>query len=190
MNTYFCYNNFMDFSPVTFKDDQAFYDEFTSRYIKHERGLFILAPSGVGKTYYCKNQDDPHWIDGDEIWEKSGAHPLVSWWLGGEDVIQRVDQRSDVITMEARRQGLWIMGASNFWLKPDAIVIPEWDKHVAQIKEREENHYDGGAKTDALDQVKSHIDQIMIWHTDHGVPLFKSIEDAVNTLSDQVLSGK
>lgn len=178
----------MDFSPVTFKDDQAFYDEFTSRYVKHDRGLFILAPSGAGKTYFCTHQTEPHWIDGDEIWEKSGAHPMIEWWLGGDEVIHRIDQRSDVITMEAKRQGLWIMGASNFWLKPDAIVIPDWDTHVAQIKEREDHHYDGGAKTDALDQVKAHIGQIMKWHTDEGVPLFSSIQEAVNTLSGQVSS--
>lgn len=176
----------MNFSPITFTDNQAFYDEFATRYIKHDRGLFILAPSGAGKTYYCKNQSEPHWIDGDEIWEKAGAHPLLPWWTGGEETIARVDQRSDVITMEAKLQGLWIMGASNFWLKPDAIVLPDWDVHVAQIKEREENHYDGGAKLDALEQVKAHREFIMKWHTDHGVPLFKSVEEAANTLADQV----
>lgn len=176
----------MDFSPVTFKDDQTFYDEFATRYVKHDKGLFILAPSGAGKTWYVKHQAEQHWIDGDEIWEKSGAHPIMAWWTGGIDTIQRVDQRSDVITMEARRQGLWIMGASNFWLKPDAVVLPDWDTHVAQIKEREENHYDGGAKLNALEQVKEHREAIMKWHTDFDVPLFRSIDEAVKTLAGQV----
>ncbi|MGB4768679.1 MAG: hypothetical protein WBP22_05490 [Candidatus Saccharimonas sp.] len=173
----------MDFSPVTFLENQPFYDELSKQYIQHDRGLFILAPSGAGKSYYCKNQSSQHWIDGDILWNTSGAHPDTQWWLGGEEVIHRVDQRSDVVTMEAKRQGFWIMGASNYWLKPDAIVIPEWDIHVAYIKEREENHYDGGAKSDALEQVKSHIEFIKKWHTDYDVPFFTSIEAAVSALA-------
>lgn len=172
----------MQFPPVTFRDDQTFYDELSKKYIAHEQGFFILAPSGAGKTYFCTHQASPDWIDGDELWQTSGAHPDLDWWTGGEAVINHVDQRSDVITMEAKLQGFWIMGASNFWLKPDAIVIPNWDTHLSYIKEREQHHYDGGAKSDALDQVKSHIEVIKKWHTDFGVPVFESIEDAVNTL--------
>jgi len=175
----------MDFPAVTFTDNQAFYDDFAKKYRRHSKGLFILAPSGAGKTHYCKNQQEPHWIDGDDLWIGSGAHPAgVEWWTGGEDVIHRVDQRSDVVTMEAKLQGFWIMGASCYWLKPDAVVIPDWDTHTSYIREREENHYDGGAKSDALDQVKVHIAEIKEWHTTHGVPLFSSIEEAVRTLAD------
>lgn len=176
----------MNFPPVIFSDNQAFYDRFGEKYKKHQKGLFILAPSGTGKTYFCKNQTENHWIDGDELWMESGAHPAIDWWLGGEDVIHRVDQRSDVITMEAKLQGFWIMGASNYWLKPDAIVIPDWETHTRYIREREENNYDGGAKSDALEQVKSHIAEIEKWHTDHGVPLFTSIDEAVKTLVDSI----
>lgn len=179
------YNVHMNFPPVTFQDNQAFYDTLGTKYLQHKTGLFILAPSGAGKTHFCKNQAEQHWIDGDYIWIESGAHPDTAWWLDGTDVINRVDQRSDVITMEAKRQGFWIMGASNYWLKPDAIVIPEWETHVSYIKTREEQHYDGGAKTDALDQVKEHIETIKKWHTDYGVPLFTSIEDAVSSLAGQ-----
>jgi len=176
----------MQLPPVIFKDSQDFYDDFAKKYIKHDKGFFILAPSGAGKTWFCNNQKEPHWIDGDQLWEQAGAHPdfRLQWWTGGEDTIHRVDQRSDVITMEAKLQGLWIMGASNFWLRPDAIVIPDWDTHIAQIKEREDNHYDGGATSDALEQVRAHIADIMKWHTAYDVPLFKSIEEAVNSLVD------
>lgn len=176
----------MQFPPVTFQDNQSFYDGIAAKYTRHPTGLFILAPSGSGKTYFCQNQPSTDWIDGDILWESSGAHPGIAWWTGGEEVIHRVDQRSDVITMEAKLQGFWIMGASNYWLKPDAIVIPDWETHVAYIKEREENHYDGGATSDALEQVKSHIAVIEKWHTDHGVPKFTSIDDAVNALVAQV----
>lgn len=178
----------MDFAPVTFQDNQPFYDEFASRYHRHEQGFFILAPSGSGKTYYCTHQCERHWIDGDELWLKSGAHPDISWWVGDLDTINRVDQRSDVVTMEARRQGFWIMGASNYWLKPDAIVIPEWETHKSYIIDREQNHYDGGAKSDSYDQVLGHIEVIKKWHTEHGVPLFKSISEAVSALVDSTES--
>lgn len=175
----------MNFPPVTFRDDQQFYDTLGTKYHRHSSGLFILAPSGAGKTYFCTHQNEPHWIDGDELWNASGAHPTgIAWWLGGIDTINRVDQRSDVVTMEAKRQGFWIMGASNFWLKPDAIVIPDWETHVQFIKHREENNYDGGAKSDALDQVKEHIKAIKKWHTEHDVPLFTSIEEAAKTVAD------
>jgi len=175
----------MNFPPVTFQDNQQFYNEFGTKYQRHNKGLFILAPSGAGKTHYCTNQAEPHWIDGDELWMSSGAHPAdIAWWTGGEDTINRVDQRSDVVTMEAKRQGFWIMGASNYWLRPDAIVIPDWETHTGYIKHREETNYDGGATSDALEQVKSHIEVIKKWHTDHGVPLFNSIEEAVSSLAD------
>ena len=176
----------MKFPPVTFKDDQDFYNKLSDKYAVHDQGFFILAPSGAGKTYFCNRQQSLEWIDGDELWETSGAHPNLAWWNGGEGTIHRVDQRSDVITMEAKLQGFWIMGASNFWLKPDAIVIPNWDKHTAYIKEREESHYDGGAKSDTLDQVQSHISFIKKWHTDHGVPLFESIEHATSALVSSI----
>lgn len=176
----------MKFEPVTFQNNQKFYDDMAARYRKHESGLFIVAPSGSGKTYYCNHQSEPHWIDGDELWQKSGAHPDISWWLGDMDTINRVDQRSDVITMEAKRQGLWIMGASNYWLKPDAIVIPDWETHKNYILDREQNHYDGGAKSDSHAQVHEHITIIKKWHTDHGVPLFTSIDAATSALAGLV----
>lgn len=176
----------MNLPSVTYVNNQAFYDELGTRYRTHSKGLFILGPSGVGKTYFCKKQTEPHWIDGDILWEGAGAHPLnTPWWTGGEDVIHRVDQRSDVITMEAKLQGFWIIGASNYWLKPDAIVIPDWDTHVGYIRNREQSDYDGGAKSDALDQVKSHVAVIQKWHTDHGVPLFKSVDEAISSLVNQ-----
>lgn len=157
-------------------------EEFKSKYIAHNEGFFIMAPSGVGKTYFCNNQNEPNWIDGDEIWIATGAHPSRSWWLEGSEVISEVDKRSDVVTFLAREMGYWIMGASNFWLQPDAIVIPDWEEHKKLIKYREENNYDGGAKSDEFDQVLSHREWIMKW-SEKGTPVFKTIEEAVNNLT-------
>jgi hypothetical protein len=176
----------MNIQPVVFADGSKYYQDLGKKYVQHSKGLFILAPSGAGKTHFCKSQTEQHWIDGDELWMGAKAHPDGAWWLEPMEVMNRVDQRSDIITMEAMTQGFWIMGASSNWLKPSAIVIPDWDTHVSYIKHREENDYDGGAKTDRLDQVKSHIEFIKRWHTDHGVPMFNSVDDAVESLTENL----
>jgi hypothetical protein len=175
----------MDINFVTFQNGDSFYEELSKKYRRHKKGAFILAPSGAGKTHFCKAQTEPHWIDGDDLWLDAGAHPHPStkWWTKGIEVINHVDQRSDVVTKEARLQGFWVIGASCFWLRPDAIVIPDWDTHVEYIKHRQENDYDGGATLDALEQVKTHIEVIKKWHTDFDVPLFKSVEAAAESFS-------
>ena len=158
----------MNLTPLVFSDGTEYYDSLSNTYIRHKKGLFILAPSGAGKTYFCKQQPEKHWIDGDDLWMGAKAMPEWAWWEEPLETINRVDQRSDVITMEAKTQGFWIMGASNYWLKPDAIVIPDWETHKAYIAHRENNNYDGGAKSDALGQVQSHIAVIKKWQTDHN----------------------
>ena len=173
----------MNINPVTFNEDAKFYNQLGEKYLKHDFGLFILAPSGAGKSHFCRGQKEKHWIDGDDLWMGSHAHPEGPWWLEPIDTMNRIDKRSDIVTMEAMYEGFWVMGASNFWLKPSAIVLPDWEQHVAYIKFREENNYDGGAKSDRLKQVEEHRAAIEKWHTDHGVPLFKSVDEAVKSLS-------
>lgn len=162
--------------PIVFADGTKVYEKLAKKYITHKKGYFIMAPSGVGKTHFIKNQKKKHWIDGDELWESAKAHPKGPWWTG--DDIDTLDQRSDVITSQAKKLGFWIMGASNNWLKPDAIVIPHWNTHKKYIKHREENNYDGGATSEGLDGVKWHRNWILEW-TKKGVPKFKSVDEAV-----------
>ena len=100
-------------------------------------------------------------------------------------MIERVEQRCDVITAEAVDAGFWIMGSVCNWFKPDAIVIPEWDTLVAQIRHRQQTNYDGGLTDANLEQLKTHISIIEKWHIDHGVPKFQSIDEAVSTLAGQ-----
>ncbi len=169
-------------TPLMFSDGTKIYKKFAKEYITHKKGLFILAPSGTGKTYYIKNQTKNHWIDGDALWECTGAHPQGAWWKEGDPVIDIIDQRSDVITTEAKKLGFWIMGASNNWLKPDAIVIPDWKIHKKYIKLREQTNYDGGATSEDHAQVLGHRKFILQW-AKKGVPKFKTIEEAVNYLT-------
>ncbi|EKE20563.1 MAG: hypothetical protein ACD_7C00526G0002 [uncultured bacterium] len=168
-------------TPLMFSDGSRVYNELKREYKNHKKGFFILAPSGAGKTYYIKNQKSKNWIDGDILWEATNAHPREEWWLN-LDSITEVDQKSDIITSQAKKMGFWIMGASNYWLKPDAVVVPNWSKHKKYIKIREENHYDGGAKSDKLQLVLSHRKEILKW-AKKGVPKFDSIEKAVDYLS-------
>lgn len=138
-----------------------------------------MAPSGVGKTYYVNNQEESDWIDGDEIWMATGAQPDRPWWTEGDAVISHVDQRCDVVTEECRRLGLWVIGASNYWLIPDAVVIPDLRIQKKYIIKREETAYDGGATSKDFDQVISHRKAILKSAKKNLVPIFKTIEEAV-----------
>lgn len=173
----------MKIAPVVFSDDDTVYKEFAKHYVQHKNGLYIVAPSGAGKTHFCQNQTEKHWIDGDDLWIAAKAHPEGPWWKEPIPVMDRIDQRADVITMEAMHQGFWIMGSSTYWLKPSAIVIPDWETHKEYIAARHHGNYDGGATPEDHSQVLGHIEFIKTWHTDHGVPLFSSIEDAVKALT-------
>ncbi len=62
-------------TPLKFADGSSVYKKFLKKYIRHRRGFFILAPSGTGKTYFIERQAKKHWLDGDELWESTNAHP-------------------------------------------------------------------------------------------------------------------
>lgn len=163
-------------TPIIFADGTEVYRKFAETYITHRRGFFILAPSGSGKTHYIKSQAEKHWIDGDELWMATNAHPSNAWWTAGDgaESLREVDFRSDVITYQAKKLGFWIMGASNLWLRPDAIVIPDWETHKGYIAHRENNNYDGGATSDKLAQVLEHRARIAD-HANTEVSPFKRL---------------
>jgi hypothetical protein len=168
-------------TPLVFADGTDTYKRIAERTVRHSAGYFILAPSGAGKTHYIENQKEHHWIDGDEIWMSAKAHPEGPWWLEGIAVTDEIDQRCDVITAQAKKLGFWIMGSSNYWLKPDAVVIPEWDVHRAFVSKREQENYDGGATSKDLDQLQVSRKWMSRWEKE-GVTIFKSIEEAVASL--------
>lgn len=169
--------------PQMFCDGEKIYQQFADEYVRHDKGLFILAPSGAGKTHFVNHQTSKDWIDGDKLWTACGAHPDRAWWTEGDDAIAIIDQKSDVITGEAKRMGFWIMGASNYWLRPDAIVLPEWERHKEMIRLREETDYDGGATSDDHKQVLGHREWMERIAKGKDIPIFQSIEQAVNALT-------
>ena len=166
-----------------FCEGEAVLKKFQKKYITHSRGLFIFAPSGSGKTYFVNHQKKKDWIDGDEIWTATKAQPNSSWWTEGIEAMNDVDKRCDIITDQARKAGLWIMGASNNWLVPDAIVLPDWETNKKYIREREKNNYDGGAKSDDFKQVLAHRKFMREHARKNGVLIFKTIEEAVSKLT-------
>lgn len=171
-------------TPLIFADGTNFYKELEKEFIRHDKGYFVLAPSGVGKSHYVRKQEQgkKDWIDADRLWRFARAMPKGAWWED-QDIIPIVEQQCDIITLQAKRQGFWMLGSANYWLKPDAIVLPHWQRHVKFIKKRELN-YDGGAKsdTDSLAQVKRHRQWINKWIKE-GVPKFSSVKEAVTYLS-------
>lgn len=169
-------------TPLTFADGSAIYGQLSQQVHTHDRGLFILAPSGAGKTYFIERQTSPEWIDGDHLWLSTNAQPDEQWWLRDDAGIQEIDCRSDIITMEAKKLGFWIIGASNHFLRPDAIVIPDWRTHKAWIHKRESTNFDGGATSERLEQVKRHRQRIRAWHK-RGVPQFQTVDEAVTFLA-------
>lgn len=169
-----------------FCNGDAVYKKFAKEYITHKKGLFIVAPSGSGKTHYIKHQKEKHWIDGDALWTAAGAHPNTAWWKEPLETILEIDQKSDVITTEAKKMGFWIMGASNFWLAPDAIVLPSWNIQKKYILKREQTHYDGGATSNDFAQVRYHRSALRKQARVQKIKVFRTIEEAVAALTKRV----
>lgn len=169
--------------PIMFADGTDVYKKFAETFIVHERGFFILAPSGSGKTYYINAQKEKHWMDGDELWMATNAHPDNAWWTAGDAAasLREVDFRSDLITLQAKKLGFWIMGASNLWLKPDAIVLPDWEQHKGYIANREQHNYDGGATMAKLQQVIEHRERIK-QHGQNEIPEFRRLSSDSSTV--------
>ena len=169
-------------TPVIFSDGTAFFKDLARDYTRHRVGYFILAPSGAGKTYYVNNQLQRTWIDGDVLWPKSNADLSSDGWDVPFETVMEINNKSDIITHEAKKCGFWVIGSSNNWLKPDAIVLPKWSLHKSYITKREITAYDGGATSQDFEAVKSHRAWIRKWKKS-GVPFFESIEDAAKYLS-------
>ena len=169
-------------TPIIFADGTEFYARLAKEYIKHSKGLFILAPSASGKSYFVNNQKENDWIDGDYLWPATNADLCSDEWNTKPEEVYEINRRSDVITYQANKLGFWVMGSSNESLKPDAIVILPWDTQVEYIKKRESTIYDGGATTADIESIRYHRQAVSLWE-DKGVPSFESIDEAVDFLT-------
>jgi hypothetical protein len=179
----YLYNVFMDVNtPLIFTNGTDFYNNLSKNSIRHKKGLFILAPSGSGKTFYITRQKVNDWIDGDTLWSTANADLTNDEWENDMNIVMETNNRCDIITEQAKKQGFWVMGSSNNWLRPDAIVLPPWNIHKKYVTNRESNDYDGGAKNENLSELKAHRKIIKQWMK-VGVPCFMSIAEAAHYLS-------
>lgn len=174
-------------TPVVFSDGSEVFKQLMKEYAVHKEGRFILSASGTGKSYYVKHQQTKNWIDGDYFWSLTNADLLHDEWEHDFDVVMEVNNRCDVMTYQAKKQGLWIIGSSNSWLKPDAVVILDEETHKAYIHKRQNGDYDGGAKDEDFEAVKRHNEFIKKW-VELGVPQFSSVEDAATHFIDLELN--
>ena len=174
-------------TPIIFTDGTKFYAQLASEYATHPKGLFILAPSGSGKSYFINNQTDKDWMDGDYLWPATNADLSTDDWAYETGSVHEINRRSDVMTYQAKKLGFWIIGSSNESLKPDAIVIPPIETHLEYIKKRQSTVNSNGAKTEDIDGVLAHRVIIETWKSE-GVPCFDSVEEAVNYLTTKSYS--
>ncbi len=177
-------NLYQESVPLVFTDGTNIYNELKKEYTTHKKGYFIYGPSGVGKTYFINHQKIKNWIDGDILWSITKAFPDGDWWNWSGKEIDTIERRADVITEQAKKLGFWIIGASAVNLIPDAIVIPDFKTHLSYIKCREENNYDGGMTSEDLDKIKKNRAYYSRFKK-NGVPVFKSVEEAVSFLENQ-----
>ena len=163
----------------SFSSSDSIFNMLAEEYIMHDKGYFMLAPSGVGKTYFVTHQKENHWIDGDYLWDITGADYLGGEWVYDYAKVEDVNKRCDKVTFLAKQAGFWIIGSSNWNLKPDAIVLPHWRVHKQRIVKRENTNYDGGAKSNDFAGVLKHRKLIAQW-VKKGVPRFYDVESAAN----------
>lgn len=168
--------------PLAYTDGTEVYKKLAETYKTHDKGYYILAPSGSGKTHFIDSQTEKDWIDGDVLWMSAKAHPEGEWWLQELKEIIEIERRSDVVTVQAKKLGFWIIGSDNYDLVPDAIVIPDWQTHKKYIRMRERGNYDGGATTSQLEGVLNSRRWIAR-HARKGVPKFKSVAEAATYLA-------
>lgn len=179
------YDNLLDYNkPIIFSDGTKVYEDLKEKYVTHTKGYFIYGPSGVGKSHFINNQKEKNWIDGDILWEATGAFPKGDWWNWPIDDIDCIERRADIITEQAKKLGFWIIGASSVNMIPDAIVIPDFETHLEYIKHRENNNYDGGLTSEDLDKIKN-TRKYYSRFKKNGVPIFKSVDEAVSYIVNQ-----
>ena len=169
-------------SKATFKFSNGLniYEKYDKKYKRHEKGLVILGPPGIGKMTFIR-KDEKHiwksgqkldWIDQDDLLHELG----VDWHFNSnnQDDFRLNYMRADYITEQSKQLGYWLIG-SLFWeYKADAIVIPPWNIHKMYVEKR------GDLEPNMVKQIRK---LLFKQAKQMKIPLFLSIEDAVESLT-------
>ncbi len=162
-----------------FTDVLQKYINLEKLYNRFDKGKIILAPPGSGKTTFVQNQKGKKrdWIDADDLCGELG----VDW---GSNISSDSDRlsylRVDYILEQTKLYGLNVIG-SLFWdYYPDAIVVIELEVHKKYISKRPDLDYNNVMKIRKYLEHKSEK---------NNIPLFTTIEDAINYTNNNKIEG-
>jgi hypothetical protein len=163
-------------SLFKFSNGQTTYQQFDTEYNRHNKGLVILGPSGIGKTFFVNRQNNSQngkkdWIDMDYLCGVLGAD-----WHQNEDNKDDFKlnyMRVDYLLEQSKMLGYHIIGALYWEYQTDAIVIPPLNIHSEYVKKREDL---------TLTRMMNERKTFQEHGKKYGIPIFDSIEKAINHL--------
>lgn len=140
----------------------------------HPKGLFVVAPSGAGKSHYIKSHEK--WTDQDPF--------LAEFGEGKGNLSESKLRRADDITFQLKKRGGWVMGAT--WWNPqhvDAFVVPPESTIKSRLRQKTDkfpdSYYD--------DEIKPHIENdIKPLAKEHNIKIYESFDQCTRALSGVV----
>lgn len=145
---------------------------------KHEKGIVILGPPGIGKSTWLRKQPKvkgkKDWIDSDYLSFRMQLNHNLN--RNNENDFKLGMLRADYMLEQSKLMGYRIIGALFWQYKADAVVIPPLNTHLKYLSKRKD-----------LD--KSSIKKSRKIFKDHAkkfdIPIFDSIEKAVEYTTKQ-----
>lgn len=166
-------------SRYMFKDATEIYSNYMEQYNTFKKGLVILGPPAIGKTYYVRNQIDDNnhkvdWVDMDDLFNSLGLD-----WHRNED--NPIDfklnyKRADYLCLQSKALGFRLIGALYYKYVPDGIVIPPLKKHYEYMKLREFDQK-------MIDKTIDIRDELFDLSFKNNVTVYESVDEAINDLT-------
>ena len=162
-----------------FNDGTEIYNDYMKEYNTFSKGLVILGPPAIGKTFFVRNQivnknKKVDWVDMDDLFNSLGLD-----WHKNED--NPIDfklnyRRADYLCEQSRELGFRLIGALYYSYVPDAIVIPPLKIHYEYMKLREFDQK-------MIDKTIDIRDKLYTMSFKHNVDVFETVESAIEKLT-------